>query len=218
MAKPKLIAFDLDGTLVNTLDDIAEAVNRALRAYGVRELSNEELMPMIGYSTDTFFARAVPEDRKDLLKPVGAAYMQYYSEHCTDLAKPYEGIPKALEELHQEGILLAVVSNKTHKESLKTIADLFEKDRFNFVLGRMERFPKKPAPDMLRFAMDYLHVKPEETVYVGDSEVDINFAKAAGVDCLSVSWGYRTREQLIESGAVKLIDTVSDLVPALLKR
>lgn len=218
MAKPKLIAFDLDGTLVYTLDDIGEAVNRALAHYGVRTLSNAELSPMIGYSTDYFFAHAVPEGREDLLNPVGAAYMEYYTKHCMDRSRPYDGILDALEALRGAGILLAAVSNKTHRESLKIIEQMFPRNCFNLVLGRMERFPKKPAPDMLRFVTDWLGVSPEETVYVGDSEVDIDFANAAGVACLSVAWGYRTRDQLVEAGATQIVDSVPGMVDALLNR
>lgn len=207
----KFCIFDLDGTLVYTIGDIAAALNHGLAEYGYPAMTEPAVAAIVGYSTNYMFQHAVPENAGDDWKRVGESYQAYYKKHCCDTSHPYDGVLKTLIRLKNEGVRLAVVSNKPHRDSLHVIETLFPRDLFSLVLGRMEKFPTKPSPEVLRFALETLGAAPEDAVYVGDSEVDVRFAANAGLDCLAVSWGYRTRAQLTEAGAATILDEPADI-------
>lgn len=213
----KFCIFDLDGTLVNTIADITDALNAGLRLYNHPTLTERETEAIVGYSTDYMFQHAVPQEYHDDWKDVGAAYQLHYRAHCCDRSRPYDGILRAVSTLTNAGIRTAVVSNKPHGDAVKVINTLFPRDTFSLVLGRVKRFPAKPAPDALRFVTDYFGLLPEDVVYVGDSEVDAQFAANAGIECIKVSWGYRTREQLAEAGAGIIVDDPEELTELILQ-
>ncbi|MEG1525432.1 MAG: HAD family hydrolase [Clostridia bacterium] len=212
----QLAIFDLDGTLVNTIGDLAYALNHALETCGLPTLTQTEVEAIVGYSTIYMFQHAVAEEHKDDWQAVGEAYNAYYPKHCCDHARPYDGILHVLNRLKAAGIKLAVVSNKPHRDTLTVVETLFPKDLFSMVLGRMEKFATKPDPEPLHFVLDYFGCKPEDAVYIGDSEVDVRFAKNANMPCISVLWGYRTQAVLVEAGATKMVDEVDDICKLLL--
>lgn len=213
----ELAVFDLDGTLVRTIGDLAGALNHALAENGLPTLTQERVEAIVGYSTAYMFAHAVPEGREDAVANVGKIYDEYYSRHCCDRSLPYEGMLQAINELRAAGVRLAVVTNKPHKDALTVIETLFPKDTFSLILGRMDRFATKPDPEPLRFALDFLGVSPENAAYVGDSEVDVRFAGNAGIRCVSVGWGYRSRQTLLDAGATVILDKAEQLPAALLR-
>lgn len=214
----QLCIFDLDGTLVYTLDDIAEALNMALKSCELPELPAYRVSAIVGHSTKYMFQHAVPEDRSDEWERVGRYYDAYYERHCCDASHPYEGILGVMAALKKAGLRLAVVSNKPHRDTLSVINTLFPRDTFSLVLGRMERFATKPSPEPLAFVLDYFGVACADAVYVGDSEVDVAFARNAGVDCLSVAWGYRTRQELVDAGAQRILDDPQEIADVLLAK
>ena len=207
----KLCMFDLDGTLAYTIQDIADALNYGLAECGYPTLRIPEVEAIVGYSTAYMFEHAVPDGCADDWQRVGRAYQRYYEKHCCDHSYPYDGTLKMLTRLKSAGVQLAVLSNKPHADVLTVIATLFPRDLFSIVLGRMHKFAAKPAPDALQFVMEYLCVSPEDAIYVGDSEVDLRFAANAGIPCVSVSWGYRSRKALLEAGATRVIDDVGEI-------
>lgn len=213
----KLCVFDLDGTLVNTLDDLVVALNVALADSGLRSLNEAQVAAIVGYSTRYMFEHAVPEGREDCVDAVTAAYEAYYPKHCCEKSAPYAGVLDLLAALKAAGMLLAVVSNKPHKNTIAVVNTMFPRDTFQMVLGRMNRFPTKPAPEALHFVLEYLGIAKEDAVYIGDSEVDVQFAKNTGMDCISVSWGFRSKQELIDAGATRIVDDVGALHRVLLR-
>ena len=213
-----LCVFDLDGTLVNTLGDITGALNHALSGCGLPALAEHQVSAIVGHSTKYMFQHAVPQGREEAIPAVGQAYDAYYSSHCCDASRPYEGILKCLTALKAGGVKLAVVSNKPHGDVLKILHTLFPKDLFSMALGHSQRFPTKPSPESLLFALDFFNVPRERAVYVGDSEVDVDFAKNAGLECLSVCWGFRTRQALADAGAETILDEPQELAAQILAR
>ena len=213
----RFCAFDLDGTLVYTIEDIAFALNWALEKHGFPALSEREVQAIVGYSTGYMCREALPEDAREAhWKAVHADCTAYYNAHCCDRSYPYHGVLRTLHRLKDAGVRMAVVSNKPHRETTKVVQTLFPRDTFSMVLGMMEKFEKKPAPEPLEFVLNYLGVEKEDAVYVGDSDVDVAFARNTGIDCISCTWGYRSRNCLIESGASRLIDDFEELLGLLL--
>lgn len=187
------VIFDLDGTLLDTLEDLTDAVNVALRKNGHPSRTLEEMRRFVGNGAANMLRCAVPEGED--MQPVMDTFLEYYGANCRNKTRPYEGIFEALETLKQ-AYPLAVVSNKPdYAVKLMTVA-LFPGIHG---VGEQQGIPRKPAPDMLRSAMKQIGV--DTCVYVGDSEVDLTTAKNAGVPCISVLWGFRTEEELLRSGA-----------------
>lgn len=187
------ILFDLDGTLLDTLQDLHDAVNHALDTLGHPRRSLEEVRQFVGNGARVLMSRAVPEGADG--EAGYAVFKPYYDAHCQIKTAPYPGIPEALEYLTAR-YPVAIVSNKPDSAVKTLCADYFPGV---YALGERPDCPRKPAPDMVLRAMKDLGV--ERCVYVGDSEVDVLTARNAGVPCLSVLWGFRTREQLEQAGA-----------------
>lgn len=197
----KLCVFDLDGTLVNTLHDLTNSLNYALEACGFPALSESRVAAIVGHSVNYMCEHAVPPESKDQAEKVLAIYREHYKEHSLDRSHPYDGMIEAVEAIKAAGVTVAIASNKPHADTVKVIETLYPKDLFSIVLGRMDKFAIKPAPDVLRFIMDFFGVTPEESVYVGDSDVDVQFAHNAGMRCVSVNWGFRSVEEILAAGA-----------------
>ena len=181
------ILWDLDGTLLDTLDDLMDGVNYALSRFGYPERTREEIRRFVGNGARNLIGRAVPEGADP--EPVFACFQTYYAAHCQVKTKPYDGIMEALEQLN--GYPMAVVSNKPDG-AVKSLCAQY----FPGVYARGERAdcPRKPAPDMVIRTMADMGV--DRCIYVGDSEVDVQTARNAGVPCLSVLWGFRDREEM----------------------
>lgn len=199
------ILFDLDGTLLDTLQDLTVSVNHGLAQYGLPPRTAKEIRSYLGNGARQLVALAMPGREEDPpVDDVLAAYRNYYKDHTRDNTKPYEGIAEALEAL--KGIPMAVVSNKPDREAVSLCADFFPG-----ILARGERpeCPRKPAPDMLYAVMKELGV--DTCIYVGDSNVDVKTAQAAGVKCLSVLWGFQDEEDIRAAGATHFCLNPKDL-------
>ena len=196
--------FDLDGTLLNTLEDLADGTNHALASFGYPRRTLEEVRRFVGNGAANLIAQAVPAGRDPA--PVLKAFQAYYPTHCRIKTAPYPGVLEALAEL-REKYPIAIVSNKPDAAVKPLCAHYFPGI---FALGETAGCPRKPDPAMVRKAMEAIGVT--DCVYVGDSEVDVLTAKNAGVPCLSVLWGFRDREQI---GGSRYCETVDRLVPML---
>lgn len=205
------ILFDLDGTLLNTLEDLADAVNYALGVYGCPQRTLEEIRTFVGNGVKKLLLRALPgKDTDPDFEEFFAVYRDYYALHNQDKTAPYPGVMEALERLKGE-YPLAIVSNK-HHSAVETMCRHYFGDLY--ARGEQPGCPRKPAPDMLLQSMQDLGV--DKCIYVGDSEVDVATAKNAGVPCLSVLWGFRDKECLLQAGATHFCENGSDL-PQILK-
>ena len=213
----KLCAFDLDGTLVDTIGDLAASLNYALEKNGLPVHTVQEVSRLVGHSVSYMCYMAVPEEvREARWQQVYADCDAHYALHCCDHSRPYEGVLRTVSRLKAAGVTLAVVTNKPHKHAMHVVNELFPRDTFSIILGMMKKFEKKPAAEPLNFVLVYLGVAPKDAIYVGDSEVDIEFAKNTGLHCVSVTWGLRPRSELIAAGATCLIDDPEELLEIVL--
>jgi len=199
------LLFDLDGTLLDTLEDLLDATNHALRAHGYPERTLPELRRFVGNGAHNQIRLSVPGGADPL--PVLETYLGYYPSHCRIKTRPYDGIPEVLRKL-KEKHPVAVVSNKPDGAVKELCADIFPGI---YALGEAPGCPRKPAPEMVHKAMEALGV--DKCIYIGDSEVDILTAKNAGVPCISVTWGFRDEPDLIRAGADTLCRTPEELLP-----
>ncbi len=206
----RLAVLDLDGTLVDSLDDLHASVNHALAAVGLPPRAREEVHGYVGEGARVLLARSVAP-HEELLEPALAAWWPHYEAHCLDRTRAYEGIPALLEGA---GRVLAVHTNKPGPLARKILAGLGLLSRFAVVLGGDEA-PRKPDPTGVRELMARAGAAIHDTVFIGDSRVDVRTARAAGVPLVAVSWGFGTRAELAAEGAAVVIDHVSDLAPFL---
>ena len=203
----KAVIFDLDGTLLNTLDDLADATNAALRHFGCPERTKEEVRQFVGNGAERLIRLALPGNEDDpAVSEVLSWYKDFYAAHSQIKTCPYEGILEALEAVKTE-FPVAVVSNKPDNAT-KLLCKQYFGDVY--ALGEGSAMPRKPAPDMVHRAM--ADIGAEHCIYVGDSEVDVLTAKNAGVPCLSVLWGFRNKETLLEAGAEHFCENTCDLL------
>lgn len=210
----QLVIFDLDGTLLNSIADLAVAVNLALRACGYPTHPEDAYRFMVGDGVRKLFERALPEAERtpENIERIREHFMPYYDLHNADLSRPYEGIAELLEELQQRGVRMAVASNKYHSATQKLIAHYFPTIRFEVVLGQREGVPVKPNPQIVSEILDLCGVAKEEVLYVGDTNVDMQTAKNAEVDALGVTWGFRPREELAAHKPLAIIEHPSQLL------
>lgn len=200
------VIFDLDGTLLNTLADLQAATNAALALRGLPTRTIEEVRNFVGNGIRNLIKRAMPEGSTDEeIDSALADFKAYYADHLHDRTTPYDGIPELIAELKGRGIRLAVLSNKVDSAS-RTLAQHFFPDTFDEIFGERTGIPRKPDPTSCRLVMDALGVSAQETLYVGDSGVDMQTAKNASLYAVGVTWGFRTREILTENGADALVD------------
>ena len=205
------ILFDLDGTLLSTLEDLTDSVNYTLRHYGCPERSQEEVCSFLGYGARHLIASSLPENGEAFdVDEVLTFYQGYYATHNQIKTRPYDGILEALAEIRKE-FPIAIVSNKPDIATKPLCMEYFGGDIY--ALGESASCPRKPAPDMVYQGMQAIGV--ETCIYVGDSEVDVQTAKNAGVPCLSVLWGFRTREYLEKEGATHFCDHPNTMLSCL---
>ena len=209
------ILFDLDGTLMDTLEDLLDATNYALREFGFPPRTLPELRRFVGNGARNQMRLSAPEGtEEETVSQVLAVYKPYYTAHCQIKTRPYQGIPEALTLLCRQ-YPVAIVSNKPHPAVVKLAADYFDALVENAV-GEKPGIPRKPARDMIVNAMAELSASPESTVYVGDSEVDVKTAANAGIPCISVCWGFRDESELKQAGATCICHTMAELEAVLL--
>lgn len=198
----KLIIFDLDGTLVNSLDDLADAANHAMKHFGYPVHPTEAFRYFVGNGIPKLIERCLPESERfpGRIEEVRAVFSEYYNVHFADKTRPYDGIHELLDRLKGEGVKIAVASNKSDDFTCSIIDSFFE-GTFDMVRGSREGVPRKPAPDIVFDIMKELGVDASDTYFAGDSNVDMYTAKNAGVTAIGCLWGFRTREELLEGGA-----------------
>ena len=210
----KTYIFDLDGTLLDTLGDLAASVNYALRTHGMPEHSIDDIRRFVGNGVRLLMERAVPEGAANpLFDEAFATFRTYYMDHSLDTTRPYDGILETLSELKSRGCRLAVVSNKM-MAATQELCRYFFKDTIEVAIGENEAegIRTKPAPDTVFAALKALGEDREGAVYVGDSDVDILTAHNSGLPCISVLWGFRDREFLKQNGAETFISAPSELL------
>ncbi|WP_308263718.1 HAD family hydrolase [Prevotella sp.] len=204
--------FDLDGTLLSTLGDLAASCNYALRTNGMPERTIDEVRVFVGNGVKKLMERAVPngEDNPAFEKTY-SDFRKHYMEHNLDTTKPYDGVMDLLKELNSRGKKVAVVSNKFYAATQELCRHFFG-NLVQVAIGEREDIRKKPAPDTVIEAMRQLGVTTEGAVYIGDSDVDIETARNSGMPCISVLWGFRDRDFLLQHGATTLVDTPTDIL------
>ena len=213
--KYRAVFFDLDGTVSDTLQNITNAVNYTMREFGRPEFPTRIVKPHLGWGVDHLMQALIPDITEDELQAIMRFYRPYYAAHTTDAVRPYEGILPMLAQLKQHGLLLAIISNKPDA-SVQPLMERDFKDLIAFAVGERPEVARKPAPDMLIAAAAQLGVALSECVYVGDTEVDIQTAANTGIDCICVTWGFRTREALRRAGAKQIVDTPQALLQSIL--
>lgn len=212
----KGVLFDLDGTLLDTLEDLYQSVNAALAACGFPERTRMEVRSFVGNGVRNLMVRSVPDGEENpKFEECFQKFREHYAAHLNDHTAPYAGIMELLAELKEKGIPTAVVSNKSDAAVKELCRETFG-DLVPLAIGESERVKKKPAPDTVIEAAAGIGVPLKDCVYVGDSEVDLATAENAGIPCISVSWGFRDKELLESLGAKTLLDTVPELRDCLL--
>ena len=210
----KLLIFDLDGTLLNSLEDLMISTNYALKKFGFPERSLEEVRRFVGNGLKLLMVRAVPKHTDEQTIEMALSAMKaHYKIHCHDKTVPYDGIINMLQSLKSRGYHIAIVSNKA-QPMVDILKEFYFRDLVDLAVGESKGRATKPAPDMVYAVQKRF---PEEAVFIGDSDVDIKTAGNAGIPCLSVGWGFRTEQQLHEAGAEKVYFTPAELQNAILK-
>lgn len=211
-SKYKIAIFDMDGTILDTLTDIYNAINYALKFYNQPVRSYDEVRTFVGNGLRKLTERAVPTgSSEELIEKVCQELITYYGKHSTDNTAPYEGINKVIARLKERGIVTAVVSNKADFAVQKLAKGYFE-GLFDYAIGEQTGFATKPAPDMVLEILNRAGISKEEAVYIGDSDVDLMTAKNSGMDCIAVTWGFRGLDFLIEHGAGIIANKPEDLL------
>ncbi len=212
------IIWDLDGTLLDTLQDLMDATNYALRTFGCPERNLDEIRSFVGNGAGLLIQRALPGTAQDPdWEEVLDCFRAYYDDHCRVKSAPYPGIMDLLRQLKAEGYPMAVVSNKPDSAVKILCKDYFGDagKLFTAVTGEVSGCPRKPAPDLVYRAVDALGLKPQQCIYVGDSEVDVQTAANANMRCISVLWGFRDEDFLKENGATHLCSKPGDFAGVL---
>ncbi len=205
------ILLDMDGTVLNTLEDLADAMNAALRRFGMPERSLGEARAFVGNGSARYVELAVPPGTPEALRQtVLDWYKPYYDAHCSEKTRPYEGVPALLRTLRAAGLRLVIISNKPDP-SVRQLAERHFPGLLDLAVGETAQLRRKPWPDMIDAAVRRLGLDKDRCLYVGDSEVDVLTAHNAGIDCACVCWGFRSREQLEEAGAPLIFDAPETL-------
>ena len=201
----KLAVFDMDGTILDTLQDLADSTNHALAYFNLPQRSKEEIRTFVGNGMHKLIERAVPENSEaEMIEAVFSELHNFYEKHCADTTKPYDGILEMLKGLRARGIFLAVVSNKADY-AVKSLCEIYFKGLFDFACGDKEGQKRKPHPDMVNAALVHFNLTKDEAVYIGDSEVDLQTAVNSGLFPIMVAWGFKGEKFLKEHGAENIV-------------
>lgn len=211
----KACIFDLDGTLTDTLESLTYSVGETLKEMGLPGITSDECRRFVGNGARVLMERsleAAGEEDGGRIDEGMEIYGRIFDANCTYHVTPYEGITDMLGKLRERNIQLAVLSNKPHRQTVKVVREIFGEDVFDYVQGQQEGIPRKPDPSGVLKLMEKMQVTREECLYAGDSEVDIRTGRNAGVKTIGVTWGFRTRETLLEAGAETIIDRPGELL------
>lgn len=208
----KLVIFDLDGTLLYTLEDLMESVNHTLEKFGYETKTLEEVSKHVGNGVQHLVRMMLPENiSDDDFNEYYEFFKKYYSEHCCDKTHPYDGIVETLKVLKYRGVKVGILSNK-FQSAAEEVCEHYFKDLYDIVVGESETCKRKPSPDGINLICDKFEVSKEEVLFFGDSEVDIKTAENANIYCVSVLWGYRDRDLLTDNGAKVFITNPLDII------
>ena len=216
----KLVLFDLDGTLINSIDDLADSTNYALQQCGLPLHTVDEYKYFVGNSVDPLIRRALPEEEKEnqeLFDRVKKIYLSYYAAHSKDKTRPYPGISDLLSRCNKAGVLVAVVSNKPDDITADVVRYYFPQIHFAATMGPKEGIPKKPDPAGVREVLRITGIALEDALYVGDTWVDMQTAENSGVQSCGVLWGFRTRQELVENHADFIAANAAELAEIIFK-
>ena len=212
--RKRLVIFDLDGTLLDTVADLANATNQALEQCGFPTHPVEAYYQFVGNGINKLFARALPAEsnNEENVLRIRSLFVPFYNEHNADCSCPYAGVVDLLCRLQSSGVQIAVASNKYHEATLKLVTHFFPDIDFAAIYGQRESVPIKPAPDVVYDILRDTGIAKEDTLYVGDSGVDMQTARNAGVESVGVAWGFRSVEELLENGASHIIHKAEEIL------
>ena len=209
--KYQLAIFDLDGTLLDTLEDLADSTNYVMRSFGYPERTLAEVRRFVGNGIRKLLERSAPNGTpSEEIDRMFEQFKEYYGAHCADKTKPYDGIMELLASLKKKGVRLAVVSNKADY-AVKALCEQYFCGCFDEAVGERTGIARKPAPDTVNEVLKNLKIDKSNAVYIGDSEVDVQTAKNAELDCIAVDWGFRDKKVLKEAGAETIVSTPAEL-------
>ncbi|MBR3580883.1 MAG: HAD family hydrolase [Lachnospiraceae bacterium] len=215
MNRINTVIFDMDGTVLNTLEDLTDAVNHVFSQFDLPPRSIDEYRKFFGNGIGYAMKCAAPEGTPDtLINKMIPVFREYYDMHCLDKTKPYDGILELMKSLKTKGYKMAIVSNKIDS-AVKELNDRFFSDYVSVAIGEKAKVRRKPAPDTVIAALKELHSERSEAVYIGDSEVDLQTSRNAGLPCIAVLWGFRDRDYLTENGAVTFAENPADVLSVL---
>lgn len=209
--KYKLAIFDMDGTILNTIDDLAASLNAVLEKSGFPTRTMDEVISFVGNGLRKLIERGVPDGSdSETVDRVLADFKAYYAVHCADRTAPYDGIIELLKNLRTNGCLTAVVSNKAD-DAVQELCKKYFDGFFDYAVGERSGILRKPAPDSVNEVLEKLNVSRENAVYIGDSDVDIMTARNAGMDSIIVEWGFRERDFLLKKGAKTIVSAAKEI-------
>lgn len=210
------VIWDLDGTLLDTAEDLRDAVNHVEKQYGYPQHDLATIKRFLGYGIEQLMVSATPQGKENpQFAEIFAAFKQYYTANCNRKTDLFAGIREVVTELHQRGIRQAIVSNK-NKQAVEELAAIYFQKEIDCAVGQQDNMAKKPAPDMVHYALQCLQKDGSTAVYIGDSEVDVLTAKNSGLSCIAVSWGFRSRLELEQAGAEVIVENTEELLKQLL--
>lgn len=210
--KYKAVIFDMDGTILNTLEDLKNATNYSLRQFGMPERSLEEVRMFVGNGIRKLVERAVPAGTpKEKIAQILDVFLEYYEIHSADNTSPYPGILELVEKLKKSGIKTAVSTNKADVPAQELGREYFN-GIFDLIVGQQDGLKVKPAPDSVNKILSILDIQKKDAIYIGDSDVDVQTAKNSGLDFIGVSWGFRGREFLEKNGAKNIVDNANEIL------
>lgn len=210
--KYKAVIFDMDGTILNTLEDLKNATNYSLRQFGMPERSLEEVRMFVGNGIRKLVERAVPSGTsEEKIAQVFDVFLEYYEIHSADNTSPYPGILELVEKLKKSGIKTAVSTNKADVPAQELGREYFN-GIFDLIVGQQDGLKVKPAPDSVNKILSILDIQKKDAIYIGDSDVDVQTAKNSGLDFIGVSWGFRGRDFLEKNGAKNIVDNANEIL------
>ena len=210
--KYELIVFDMDGTILDTLEDLKNSMNHTLKLHNMPERTLDEIRSFVGNGIRRLIELAVVAGTSaEQIDVIHKDFMKHYEVHCADFTKPYNGINDLIKELRNRGYKTAVVSNKADG-AVQDLCIQYFPGLFDLSIGERPEIAKKPAPDMVNLALEQLQISKEKTVYIGDSDVDVATARNSKLDMIAVDWGFRTREFLIEQGAEIIVSKPEEIL------
>ncbi len=211
----KACIFDLDGTLTDTLESLAFSVNETMKEIGMPQITEDQCRQFVGNGAKVLIEktlRAAGDENLNRFEEAFEVYGRIFDDNCTYKVKPYDGIPEMLHQMKERGMKLGVLSNKPDRQAVHVVSEIFGTDTFDIVQGQKEGIPRKPDPAAALSIAGQFGISPKEAIYIGDSEVDAATGKAAGMDTILVSWGFRPKEELREAAPEWLVDRAEEIM------